>query len=93
MIKPCRCLTVTSPWLESTLIHTLPLFLIHGQGHEMFASVVKHHFSCLRGACVKPQPRASNTNGRYSIQIKFYLVTHNTYYVHFITSVVTEEIL
>ena len=26
-------------------------------------------------------------------QIKFYLVTHNTYYVHFITSVVTEEIL
>ena len=25
-------------------------------------------------------------------QIKFYLVTHNTYYVHFITSVVTEEI-
>ena len=28
-----------------------------------------------------------------SNQIKFYLVTHNTYYVHFITSVVTEEIL
>ena len=26
-----------------------------------------------------------------SNQIKFYLVTHNTYYVHFITSVVTEE--
>ena len=26
-------------------------------------------------------------------QIKFYLVTHNTYYVHFITSEVTEEIL
>ena len=28
-----------------------------------------------------------------SYQIKFYLVTHNTYYVHFSTSVVTEEIL
>ena len=26
-------------------------------------------------------------------QIKFYLVTHNIYYVHFITSDVTEEIL
>ena len=28
-----------------------------------------------------------------SSSFKFYLVTHNTYYVHFITSVVTEEIL
>ena len=28
-----------------------------------------------------------------SNQIKFYLVTHNIYYVHFITSDVTEEIL
>ena len=42
MIQPCLCLT--SPWLESTLIHTLPLFLIRGQGHEMFVSVVKTSF-------------------------------------------------
>ena len=34
-----------------------------------------------------------SSNQINSNQIKFYLVTHNTYYVHFITSVVTEEIL
>ena len=37
-------------------------------------------------------PRVINIDQSIN-QIKFYLVTHNIYYVHFITSDVTEEIL
>ena len=53
------------------------------RGHSMWG---QHCTFETRGISRDPSVSVSN-------QIKFYLVTHNTYYVHFITSVVTEEIL